>query len=73
MRIANTAQKLLYSKFPTLRDEHSRHINLERPTIHFIPVTDKWTRKVFDETLDAIHYAGRCQRVGRCLRLCFVC
>jgi GNAT superfamily N-acetyltransferase len=26
-------------------------------------------RQVFDTTLAAVHYAGRCQRVGRCMRL----
>jgi GNAT superfamily N-acetyltransferase len=26
-------------------------------------------RVLFDEALDAIHYAGSCQRVGRCMRL----
>lgn len=26
-------------------------------------------RAVFDEALDRLHYAGRCQRVGRCMRL----
>lgn len=64
------AQEKLYKRFPSLRREHDRPIRFVRPRIHFIPVTDRWTRKVFDETLDLIHYAGRCQRVGRCLRLC---
>lgn len=68
--IEENAQSKLYAKFPSLRYEHQRPLRPGRVRIHFIPVTDRWTRRVFDETLDLIHYAGSCQRVGRCLRLC---
>lgn len=29
-------------------------------------------RRVFDGALDELHYAGRCQRVGRCMRLLII-
>lgn len=29
-------------------------------------------RKVFDQALEELHYAGSCQRVGRCMRLAIV-
>lgn len=29
-------------------------------------------RKLFDDSCNKIHYAGSCQRVGRCLRLAIV-
>ena len=71
MRVVDqNLQEVLYARFPDLKREHGRTINYNRPRIHFIPVTDQCTRKVFDTSLDLIHYAGSCQRVGRCLRLC---
>jgi len=32
----------------------------------------EYLRKLFDASLDILHYAGRCQRVGRCMRLLIV-
>jgi len=40
--------------------------------IRLIEVLDKPLRRLFDEALDLIHYAGSCQRVGRCMRLAIV-
>jgi GNAT superfamily N-acetyltransferase len=38
----------------------------------FVEVADSQWRKLFDEALDITHYAGSCQRVGRCMRLAIV-
>jgi GNAT superfamily N-acetyltransferase len=65
----NTGERL-YEMLPELRREHERWSPSVRPRIYFVPVTDKDTRRMFDQTLDLIHYAGSCQRVGRCVRLC---
>lgn len=62
-------QSKIYKEFPWLLDEHSRH-HSGRTDIHFVPVTDQDTKAAFDYSLDVIHYARSCQRVGRCLRLC---
>lgn len=35
----------------------------------FVEVVDPAWRRLFDQALDEIHYAGSCQRVGRCMRL----
>lgn len=35
----------------------------------FVEVADPQRRRLFDQALDEIHYAGSCQRVGRCMRL----
>jgi GNAT superfamily N-acetyltransferase len=71
MRVADLGfQDRIYSSFPALLQEHEQPVNFDRPRLHFVPVTDRRTRAVFDVSLDLIHYAGRCQRVGRCLRLC---
>ncbi len=71
MRILDRGlQDRIYTRFPTLLGEHLQPVNFDHPHLHFVPVTDRETRSVFDATLDLIHYAGRCQRVGRCLRLC---
>ena len=50
-----------------------RHIQ-DQPLegLSFVPVTDPTWRRLFDACLDAYHYAGGCQRVGRCLRLALV-
>jgi hypothetical protein len=40
-----------------------------RTGLHFLPVTDRDLRDLFDLACDDIHYAGSCRRVGRCLRL----
>src|SRR5437016_5066741 len=40
--------------------------------VSLIEVTDKSWRECFDAALDATHYAGACQRVGRCMRLAIV-
>jgi len=37
--------------------------------LHFMPIEDVSARHVFDQALDEVHYAGSCQRVGRCVRL----
>jgi len=66
----DNTSKRLYEILPELRREHERWSPSVRPRIHFVPVTDKDTRRMFDQTLDLIHYARSCQRVGRCIRLC---
>ncbi len=38
----------------------------------FVEVADSKWRRFFDEALDLTHYAGSCQRVGRCMRLAIV-
>jgi hypothetical protein len=38
----------------------------------FVEVTDASWRWLFDRALDEIHYAGACQRVGRCMRLAII-
>jgi hypothetical protein len=38
----------------------------------FVEVTDGAWRRLFDDALDLTHYAGSCQRVGRCMRLAIV-
>jgi len=38
----------------------------------FVEVKDKGLRRIFDAALDSIHYAGACQRVGRCMRLAII-
>lgn len=40
--------------------------------LRLIQVSERGTRKVFDSALDKIHYAGSCQRVGRCMRLAVI-
>ena len=40
-----------------------------RKTINLLEVSDPQIRKLFDEALRLTHYAGSCQRVGRCMRL----
>jgi hypothetical protein len=37
--------------------------------LRLIPITDKPLRTMFDIACEEIHYAGACQRVGRCMRL----
>jgi GNAT superfamily N-acetyltransferase len=41
-------------------------------SLHLIQVDSAEFRRIFDVALDDIHYAGACQRVGRCLRLAIV-
>lgn len=38
----------------------------------FVEITDASWRRLFDRALDEIHYAGACQRVGRCMRLAII-
>jgi hypothetical protein len=38
----------------------------------FVEITDASWRRLFDRALDEIHYAGSCQRVGRCMRLAII-
>lgn len=38
----------------------------------FVEVTDPQWRRLFDQALDEIHYAGSCKRVGRCMRLAII-
>jgi len=40
--------------------------------LSFVVVELTEMRQVFDEALQEIHYAGACQRVGRCMRLAIV-
>jgi len=40
--------------------------------LSFIVVDTPELRRVFDEAANEIHYAGACQRVGRCMRLAIV-
>jgi len=40
--------------------------------LSFIVVESPQMRRVFDEAAEEIHYAGSCQRVGRCMRLAIV-
>lgn len=35
----------------------------------FVEIRDSKWRALFNQALDKIHYAGSCQRVGRCMRL----
>jgi hypothetical protein len=37
--------------------------------LRLIPIDDPQLRRVFDRACEEIHYAGACQRVGRCMRL----
>jgi hypothetical protein len=37
--------------------------------LHLVEVKDARWQKLFDDGLDISHYAGSCQRVGRCMRL----
>jgi GNAT superfamily N-acetyltransferase len=37
--------------------------------IAFTEIADSTLRHLFDRSLDEVHYAGSCQRVGRCMRL----
>lgn len=39
---------------------------------YFAEVISSRLHKLFDLALDQIHYAGSCQRVGRCMRLAFM-
>lgn len=43
-----------------------------RRKLVLVQVGDPEFRRLFDRALDVIHYAGSCQRVGRCLRLAIV-
>ncbi len=40
--------------------------------LRLVPVEDPQLRGLFDRACEAIHYAGACQRVGRCMRLAIV-
>jgi hypothetical protein len=40
--------------------------------LSFIIVETSEMRRVFDEAAEEIHYAGACQRVGRCMRLAII-
>jgi len=49
-------------------------IRKNRIILHPIPIGRKirQVRNAFDECLDQLHYAGKCQRVGRCMRLLII-
>jgi GNAT superfamily N-acetyltransferase len=38
----------------------------------FLEVRDRRWRRLFDETLNLVHYSRSCQRVGRCMRLAII-
>jgi GNAT superfamily N-acetyltransferase len=40
--------------------------------LRLVEVLNNDFRGLFDEALDLIHYAGSCQRVGRCMRLAII-
>ena len=40
--------------------------------LSFHIINTKEMRKIFDKTCDKIHYAGSCQRVGKCVRLAVI-
>lgn len=40
-----------------------------RRELRLIEITDARVKRLFDEALSLVHYAGSCQRVGRCMRL----
>jgi len=56
-----------------IRHEGESRIGLgtgrRRAKLRFVPVDDPTARRAFDHALDEVHYAGSCQRVGRCMRL----
>jgi len=39
---------------------------------YFVEIKDSQWRKLFDYALGSLHYAGACQRVGRCMRLAII-
>jgi len=41
-------------------------------SLQFVVVETRQMRSLFDQAADEIHYAGSCQRVGRCMRLAIV-
>lgn len=45
---------------------------LRRRKSYFVEITNPEWRRLFDEALDLLHYAGACQRVGRCMRLAII-
>ena len=45
---------------------------LRKRKMYFVEVTNPEWRRLFDEALDLLHYAGACQRVGRCMRLAII-
>jgi hypothetical protein len=46
-----------------------KNFNISETPFGLIEITDAAWRKLFDCALNEIHYAGACQRVGRCMRL----
>lgn len=46
-----------------------RRSSLSRESMQFVRVEDRQLRVLFDLACDQLHYAGSCQRVGRCMRL----
>jgi GNAT superfamily N-acetyltransferase len=52
-----------------MRIEGSVMLPCSRRTLDLAPVTSRELRLLFDRACGEIHYAGACQRVGRCMRL----
>lgn len=47
-------------------------LGIPKPPFGFVEVVDASWRRLFDRALEEIHYAGACQRVGRCMRLAII-
>lgn len=47
-------------------------LDLPDVSFGFVEVIEASWRRLFDRALDEIHYAGACQRVGRCMRLAII-
>jgi hypothetical protein len=66
-------RKFDYTYSEDIRHQGEKLLGLGRgracKKLRFTMVDDAEIRKIFDTALDEIHYAGSCQRVGRCLRL----
>lgn len=59
----------------TIEEEGARlmkRLGIRSVEFGFVEVTDPTWRRLFDLALDEIHYAGACQRVGRCMRLAII-
>lgn len=66
-------RKLDYTYTEDIRQQGEELLGLGRgracKKLRFTVVDNAAIRKVFDTALNEVHYAGSCQRVGRCLRL----
>jgi hypothetical protein len=48
------------------------HLPKSRRKLFLSEVSDPHLQRLFDESLNLTHYAGACQRVGRCMRLSII-